>query len=93
LVYYSLTELRFIDILAIEARWYPVKRVTLKESHAPYTLTIEEEALSREPFILERDGEPVAAVIPMAEYEAFRAWRETRDREEKRQKDLEAFER
>jgi hypothetical protein len=69
-----------------------VKRVVLKEPHAPYTLAIEEEALSREPFILERDGEPVAAVIPMAEYEAFRAWREARDREEKRRKDLEAFE-
>lgn len=69
-----------------------MKRVTLKEPHAPYTLTIEEEALSQEPFILERDGEPVAAVIPMAEYEAFRAWREARDREEKRRRDLEAFE-
>jgi PHD/YefM family antitoxin component YafN of YafNO toxin-antitoxin module len=70
-----------------------VKRVILKESHAPYTLAIEEEALSREPFILERDGEPVAVVIPMAEYQDFRAWREARDREEQRRKDLEAFER
>ena len=70
-----------------------MKRVTLKESHAPYTLTLEEEALSQELLILERDGEPVAALIPMAEYEAFRAWRESRDREEKRRKDLEAFER
>jgi len=70
-----------------------VKRVVLKESHAPYTLAIEEEALSREPFILERDGEPVAVVIPMAEYQDFRAWREARDREEQRRKDLEAFER
>jgi PHD/YefM family antitoxin component YafN of YafNO toxin-antitoxin module len=69
-----------------------VKRVILKESHAPYTLAIEEEALSREPFILERDGEPVAVVIPMAEYQDFRAWREARDREEQRRKDLEAFE-
>ena len=70
-----------------------MRRVVLKERHAPYTLAIEEEALSREPFILERDGEPVAAVIPMAEYEAFRAWREARVREEKRRKDLKAFER
>jgi len=70
-----------------------VKRVVLKESHAPYTLAIEEEALSREPFILERDGEPVAVVIPMAEYQDFRAWREARDREKQRRKDLEAFER
>jgi hypothetical protein len=69
-----------------------VKRVILKESHAPYTLAIEEEALSRETFILERDGEPVAAVIPMDEYQDFRAWREARDREEQRRKDLEAFE-
>jgi len=70
-----------------------VRRVVLKESHAPYTLAIEEEVLTREPFILERDGEPVAAVIPIAEYQAFRAWQEARDREEQRRKDLEAFER
>ena len=70
-----------------------MRRVILKEAHAPYTLAIEEEALSREPFILERDGEPVAAVIPNTEYEAYRAWRETRGREKKRQEDLEAFER
>jgi len=70
-----------------------MRRVVLKEAHAPYTLAIEEEALSREPFILERDGEAVAAVIPIAEYQAFRAWRETRGREQKRRKDLEAFER
>jgi hypothetical protein len=67
--------------------------VVLKEPHAPYTLAIEEEALSRESFILERDGEPVAAVVPISEYQDFRAWREARDREEQRRKDLEAFER
>lgn len=65
-----------------------MRRVILKEAHAPYTLAIEEEALSREPFILERDGEPVAAVIPITEYQAYRAWRE-----EKQQEPLEAFER
>lgn len=69
-----------------------MRRVALKESHAPYTLAIEEEALGQEPFILERDGEPVAAVIPIAEYEAFRAWQEAQLREERRRKDLEAFE-
>ncbi len=68
-----------------------MRRVILKEVHAPYTLAIEEEALSHEPFILERDGKAVAAVIPIIEYEAFRAWREIRGREEKRRKDLEAF--
>ncbi|MGA9351709.1 MAG: DUF5678 domain-containing protein [Anaerolineae bacterium] len=69
-----------------------MRRVVLKEAHAPYTLTIEEEALSREPFILERDGEAVAAIIPITEYEAFRAWRVARGREKKRREDLEAFE-
>ena len=70
-----------------------MRRVVLKEAHAPYTLAIEAEALSREPFILERDGEAVAAVIPITEYQAFRIWRETRGREQKRRKSLEAFER
>lgn len=53
-----------------------MKRVTLKESQAPYTLSTAEEVLTQEPLILERDGKPVAVVIPMAEYEAFQAWRE-----------------
>jgi len=70
-----------------------VRRIILKEAHAPYTLAIEEEALSREPFILERDGEAVAAVIPITEYQTFRVWREARGRKEKRREDLEAFER
>ena len=45
-----------------------MRRVALKESRAPYTLTLGEEVLSEEPVILERDGKAVAAVIPMAEY-------------------------
>jgi len=53
-----------------------MRRVALRESHPPYTVTIGEEILSQEPLILERDGEPVAIVIPLAEYQAFRAWQE-----------------
>jgi hypothetical protein len=71
-----------------------MRRTMLKEAHAPYTLAIEEEALSREEsFILERDGEAVAAVIPITEYQAFRVWREARGRGERQRKDLDAFER
>jgi PHD/YefM family antitoxin component YafN of YafNO toxin-antitoxin module len=70
-----------------------VKRVVLKESRAPYTLTLGEEVLSEGPVILERDGEAVAAVISMAEYEAYRAWREAAQRETGLKQDLEAFER
>jgi len=55
------------------------KRLTLRESHPPYTLSIEEEdILSREPIILERDGQPVAAIVPLAEYGEFRAWQKAR---------------
>jgi hypothetical protein len=68
-----------------------VRRVVLKESQAPYTLTIGEEVLSEEPLILERDGKAVAAVIPMAEYEAFRAWREAAERERGFEQDLPAL--
>ena len=54
-----------------------MKRLTLRESHPPYTLSIEEEdVLGQEPVILERDGQPVAAIVSLAEYEAFRAWQE-----------------
>jgi PHD/YefM family antitoxin component YafN of YafNO toxin-antitoxin module len=68
-----------------------MRRVALKEAHAPYSLSIEAEVLSREPFILERNGEPVAAVIPLDEYRAFRVWQETRKRHED-QEDLKALE-
>lgn len=53
-----------------------VKKVILREPRAPYTLTVDDETLGHEPVILERDGQPVAALVPIAEYEAFRAWRE-----------------
>jgi antitoxin (DNA-binding transcriptional repressor) of toxin-antitoxin stability system len=53
------------------------KKLTLRESHPPYTLSIEEEdVLGQEPIILERDGQPVAAIVPLAEYDAFQAWQE-----------------
>ena len=45
-----------------------MRRVILKEAQAPYTLAIEEEALSREPFVLGRDGEAVAAIIPITHF-------------------------
>jgi PHD/YefM family antitoxin component YafN of YafNO toxin-antitoxin module len=53
------------------------KRLTLRESHPPYILSIEEEdILGQEPIILERAGQPVAAIVSLAEYEAFQAWQE-----------------
>ena len=70
------------------------KRLTLRESHPPYTLSIEEEdILGQEPVILERAGQPVAAIVSLAEYEAFRAWHETQDQERRQQADMDALER
>jgi len=51
-----------------------MKKVTLRESKAPYTLAVDDETMAHEPVILERDGRPVAIIVPLAEYEAFRAW-------------------
>jgi PHD/YefM family antitoxin component YafN of YafNO toxin-antitoxin module len=70
-----------------------MKKVVLREPRAPYTLSVEDETFGHEPVILERDGQPVAALVPIAEYEAFRAWREAEERRRRRQAQMEAFER
>jgi hypothetical protein len=52
------------------------KTVTLRETKATYAVTLDEAQLCQAPFAIERDGEPVAAVVPFAEYREFIAWRE-----------------
>ena len=52
------------------------KTVTLRETRAAYAVTLDEAQLRQAPFAIERDGEPVAAVVPFAEYQEFIAWRE-----------------
>ena len=52
------------------------KSVTLKEAGETYALTLDEARLRQAPFTIERNGEPVAAVVPMDEYQEFVAWRE-----------------
>ncbi|MEW5989604.1 MAG: hypothetical protein AB1791_23500 [Chloroflexota bacterium] len=49
-----------------------MRRVILKESQAPYVVTMDDEELGNEPLVLERNGRPVAVVIPFAEYTALR---------------------
>ena len=68
-----------------------VRRIVLKESQAPYTATFGEEIVGDEPLILERDGRAIAVVIPLAEYEAFRAWREASEQERESIQDSEAI--
>ena len=52
------------------------KPVKLKETGATYALALGEAQLRQAPFTIERDGEPVAAVVPIEEYWDFIAWRE-----------------
>ena len=69
-----------------------MKKMVLREPRAPYTLTVDEETL-QESVVLERDGQPVAALVPIAEYEAFRAWLQLQAHDGHRQAQTEAFER
>lgn len=57
-----------------------MKTITLREQQSPYQIDLDDVALSTEVLILEKEGRPVAAVIPHSEYEAFRAWRAAKDR-------------
>ena len=67
------------------------KTVSLKEAQATYSLSLDKTDLAQGPLILEHEGEPVAAVVPIAEYREFEAWQE---REAKtRPEPDEAFER
>ena len=52
------------------------KTVSLKEAQATYSLALDKADLEQGPFILEHRGKPVAAIVPIAEYRKFEAWRE-----------------
>jgi len=46
---------------------------TLREVNAPYTVDPDDESVGRETIIIRRNGEPVAAVVPYAEYQEWLA--------------------
>ncbi|HLB45679.1 MAG TPA: type II toxin-antitoxin system prevent-host-death family antitoxin, partial [Anaerolineales bacterium] len=48
-------------------------RPILREVNAPYTVNPDDEALGRETIIIHKNGEPVAAVVPYAEYQKLLA--------------------
>ena len=52
------------------------KTVSLKEARAKYSISLNKTDLAQGPLILEHEGEPVAVVVPIAEYREFEAWRE-----------------
>jgi hypothetical protein len=45
----------------------------IREVQASYTIDINDEAIGRETIILQRDGKPVAAVVPYEEYQKLLA--------------------
>ncbi|CAG0927772.1 hypothetical protein TFLX_00612 [Thermoflexales bacterium] len=44
---------------------------TLKEVSVPYTVSAEDESIGRDTIVIRRMGEPVAVVIPFADYQAL----------------------
>ena len=55
-----------------------MKTLALKDNQIIYEAAVDETLRQGEAVILERDGRPVAALVSIGEYEAFRAWREGR---------------
>jgi hypothetical protein len=68
-----------------------MKTLTLKEAQALYN-ALNESQLAQEPVLVERDGRPIGVFVPMAEYEAFRAWRNAEQQRQRSASD-EAFQR
>jgi hypothetical protein len=44
---------------------------TLKEVSIPYTVSAEDEAIGRDTIVIRRNNQPIAVVLPYAEYEAL----------------------
>ena len=70
-----------------------MKTLSLKESQAPYNIALGEDLLTDEIVILEKNGQPVAAVVPIAEYTAFQAWRDEEKRRQAHQAEEAAIDR
>ena len=66
-----------------------MKKLTLKETQAPYEVALDD---TSEVVILERDGEAVAAIVPIAEYQAFQSWRQAELRRQTQSEEESAIE-
>lgn len=67
--------------------------IEIKEAKTQYALPLDEARLAEGPLIVEREGKPVAAIIPFGEYEKYRAWQEEEEQAAIRRAQLQKFER
>jgi len=70
-----------------------VTETILKESRVPYNTILEQPPQSGEVTILEKNGQPIAAVVSMAEFAVFQRWRAEEANRQRRQSEAEAIER
>jgi hypothetical protein len=70
-----------------------MEKIVLREAQAPYTLMIDNKALHDETVIVEQNGQPVAVLVPIGEYQAFRAWRQRQNLDDQPSPQQAAFER
>ena len=68
-----------------------MRTLTLKEAQTLYNILTEAQT-AQEPVLVERDGKPIGVFVPMAEYEAFRVWRNAEQQRQRSTSD-EAFRR
>ena len=52
--------------------------VVVKETPTRYVIEVDRTSVAQGLTLLEADGVPVAVMVPATEYDAFRAWQETR---------------
>jgi len=76
------------------------RTIEIKEAKARYALSLDKAQLAAGPLIVERQGKPIAAIIPFADYQRFVEWQRreqatTWQEEQERllQKEIAAFER
>jgi len=58
-----------------------MKKLPLKETRAPYTVTLDDATLAQEAMLVTQDGAPLGVLVPMEEYADYQVWR--RERPEK----------
>ena len=70
-----------------------MKTLVLKEAQAPYTLTLDETALSEGPVQVLQGERVIGVLVPPEEYTAFRAWQEAQHHPQRVGQDHGALER